>query len=106
MTMENFAVRTNSEVSFLNYSPSTGQVKSISILGKRGLEIPADAVVVCTGAHTARFLYRTLGVFAPITPIKSYTFDCETLSDFTPTHLIFHKSALTAVFLKPGFWRM
>ena len=81
-------------------------VKGVSILGKIGKEIEADAIVMCTGAYTAQVLYGTLGVFAPITPIKSYTFDVPTKSETTDTHLMFQKSALTAVMVKPGTWRM
>ena len=39
-------------------------------------------------------------------PIKSYTFDTPTSSPFNPVHLKFPDSALTAVMLEPGTWRM
>ena len=96
-TMENFTLKCNSEVSNVSYSTNTGLARSVSIMGKLFQEIETDALVVCTGAYTARFLYSTLGVFAPIVPIKSYTFDVPTSSPFSGTHLICHKSALTAV---------
>jgi glycine/D-amino acid oxidase-like deaminating enzyme len=63
-------------------------------MGKIGQEIEADAIVVCTGAHTARVLKQTLGIYAPLTPIKSYTFDIPTSCPFSSTHLFFHDSAL------------
>lgn len=77
---ENFTLRTNSEISSLNYSRSSGLVKSVSVLGKMGQEVECDAVVVCTGAYTAQILYNTLGIYSPLTPIKSYTFDMATKS--------------------------
>ena len=92
--MDNFTLKCNSEVNQFNYSTSTGLVKGVSIMGKIGQEIEADALVLCTGAHTARVLYQTLGIYAPIVPIKSYTFDVLTATDFSPTHLFFHDSAL------------
>jgi len=103
---ENFKLRCNAEVNSINYSRSTGLVNSVSILGKIGQEIKADAIVFCTGAHTARALKSTLGIYAPITPIKSYTFEVGTETQHSPTHLIFHNSALTASFVEPGMWRM
>ena len=78
----------------------------MSILGKFGKEVPADAIVLCTGAYTSTVLYSTLGVFAPITPIKSYTFDVPTTSEFNNTHLFLQDEAMTAAFMKPGLWRM
>ena len=75
---DNFTLRTNSEINSLNYSRSTGLVKSVSVMGKIGQEVECDAVVLCTGAYTAQLLYNTLGVFAPLAPIKSYTFDMAT----------------------------
>ena len=75
-------------------------------MGKIGQEIPADAIVVCTGAQTAQVLYQTLGVYCPITPVKSYTFDVETQAEYTPTHLMMHEQGLMACFLKPGLMRM
>lgn len=63
-------------------------------------------MVLCTGATTARLLYNTLGLYAPVAPIKSYTFDITTKCDFSNTHLIFKDKALTAVQLSPGLWRM
>lgn len=103
---ENFTLKCNSEVNAFNYKTSTGQVSSVSIMGKIGKEVPADAVILCTGAHTAQTLYNSLGLHAPIAPVKSYTFDIPTSSEFTNTHLFFEEDALTAVFLKPGLWRM
>ena len=73
---ENFTLKRNSEVNLIR--SSKGIIKSLSIVGKSFEEIKADAVVLCTGAHTARILYGTLGVFAPLMPIKSYTFDLPT----------------------------
>ena len=104
--MDNFNLKTNSEVNLINYSPSSGLARGVTIQGKLFNEIPADALVVCTGAHTARFLNQTLGVFAPIVPIRGYTFDVPTTTPFIDTHLMFHKSALQAVQLTDGMWKM
>ena len=48
-----------------------------------------DAVVVCTGAYTAKFLRSTIGVYSALAPVKSYTFDMPTKSDFSKTQLLF-----------------
>ena len=91
-------MRNNSEINSVNHSPSTGMVRSVSIMGKIGQEIECDALVLCTGASTARMLYSTLGIYAPLTPVKSYTFDIPTNKvEFSNTHLIFKDKALTAV---------
>ena len=39
-------------------------------------------------------------------PIKSYTFDVPTETPFHAAHLFCHKSALFAVQVEPGTWRM
>ena len=104
--MDNFSLKTNSEVNLINYSPYTGLARGVTVQGKLFNEIPADALVVCTGAHTARFLYQTLGVFSPIVPIKNYMFEVPTNTPFMATHLMFHKSALQAVQLEEGFWKI
>ena len=53
-------------------------VRSLSIVGKSFEEIKADAVVLCTGAYTARLLYGSMSIYAPLMPIKSYAFDVPT----------------------------
>ena len=103
---ENFTLKCNSEVNLVRASRSSGMVSSLSIVGKSFQEIPADLIVLCTGAHTARFLYQTLSVYAPLVPIKSYMFEMPTKSPFTPVHLKFPDSALMAVMLEPGTWLM
>ena len=96
----------NSEISTITSNNQTGLVRSVSVTGKAFNDIPADAVVLCTGAHTATLLYNALSVFAPLMPIKSYTFDMRTQNEFRPCHLRFMNSALTAVSLEPGTWRI
>lgn len=105
-TMDNFTLRNNAEVSTVNASPMTGLVRGVTVQGKLFKEIETDALVICTGAFTAQLLYSTLKVFAPIIPVKSYTFDVPTTTPFHAAHFYSHKSALSAVQLKPGTWRI
>jgi aspartate oxidase len=51
----NFLIKNNSEVSELYYD-NKGVVTGLKILGKRSDPISCDAVVICTGASTARNL--------------------------------------------------
>ena len=81
-------------------------VRAVTIMGKIGQEVECDALVLCTGAYTARFLHNTLRVCAPLTPIKSYTFTVPTQCDYKNTHLVFKDKALTAVQVEPKLWRM
>ena len=79
----------------MNYSKATGKVDSAKILGKVGNDVKCDAIVLCTGAVTSRILYRTLGVFAPLIPIKGMTFDFTTKVLNQGKHLIFDDKKLT-----------
>ena len=103
---ENFTLKRNSEVNLIRTTSGSGAVRSVSIVGKSFQEIKADAVVLCTGAYTAQLLYGSMGIYAPLMPIKSYAFDVPTDTPFEPVHLRFIDSALTAVRVEPESWRM
>lgn len=72
---DNFSIKCNSEVSELFYDTKTGLVNAAKIMGKRGDAIECDAVVMCTGAATARNLSSLLSVRCPVLPLKCYSFD-------------------------------
>ena len=74
-------------------------------MGKRGDPISCDAVVVCTGAWTARHLSSTLGIRCPILPIKSYSFDMTT-SAAPLNSFIFEDKHFTACHLRSGVLRV
>lgn len=54
--IENFKLINNSEVCELLIDKMEGRVTGVRILGKREADIRCDAVVMCTGAWSARSL--------------------------------------------------
>jgi hypothetical protein len=91
--MPNFSLMTNSEVSDIYLKSQLAS--QIKILGKSTV-IDTDAVVLCTGASTPRFLKDVLKLGCPILPVKSYSFDIPT--EYPP--FMFSFDAFTAVWLK------
>lgn len=70
-----------------------GNATGVKILGKG--EVSCDAVVICTGAYSARLLADLLRVRCPVLPIKTYTFDIQ--ADCLKHALIFLNLHFTAV---------
>lgn len=81
-----------------------GHVTGVRILGKRDADIKCDAVVMCTGAWTARSLSQ-LGVRCPVLPLKYYSFDMPTSAQ-PDTSLIFEDKHFSACSLKQGMLRV
>lgn len=81
-----------------------GKITGVRILGKRDKDIACDAVVMCTGAWTARSL-STLRVRCPVLPLKSYSFDMPTQAP--PLHsLLFEDKHFSACSLRNGMLRV
>jgi D-amino-acid dehydrogenase len=97
---ENFTLLLNSEISDIYHDSKTGVARSIKILGKRE-EYKLDALVICTGASTPRFLKSTLGVRVPLMPIKSYSFDMPSdykcLMSFDSFHAVWQRDGVMRV---------
>jgi len=100
----NFTLLNNSEVCELIYSKEEGRVTGVRILGKRDNDIKCDAVVMCTGAWTARSLSQ-LRVRCPVLPLKSYSFDMPT-SAAPLNSLLFEDKHFSACYLKDGLLRV
>ena len=81
-----------------------GRVSGVRILGKRESDIKCDAVVMCTGAWTARCLSQ-LGVRCPVLPLKSYSFDMPS-SAHPLTSLLFEDKHFSVCCLKEGMLRV
>jgi len=101
---QNFTLMNNSEVCELMLEKKESRVTGVRILGKRDGDIRCDAVVMCTGAWTARSLSQ-LGVRCPVVPLKSYSFDMPS-SAHPLTSLIFEDKHFSACCLKEGMLRV
>jgi len=100
----NFKLLTNSEVSELYFDKNTGCVNAVKILGKTSDQIKCDAVVICTGASTARNLSQMLSIRCPVLPLKSYSFDMPT--EFVDTALVFEDKNFTVSNITTGLVRV